>query len=210
MLPRAEIRDLRSTRERTRALVAGLSDEEMAERPSPERWSAGELVDHLLRTERLWRREVEELIRLKRSHRQPYLSRLVADLPVPLVGRLPAPLVGFLSVPMTVFSAFFPTRLFLSVLRHRGFPAKAPPALAPRRGRPADDLLRELAAGVEATVRVFEDNDDLSFRRMIYQHPLLGLVDAVDLLGVITVHEKRHQEQLIEMLEEIGVRGRGT
>ena len=199
MLPTAEISELRSTRERTRTLVAGLSDDETAERPAPERWSAGELLDHLLRTERLWRREVEELIRLERSQRQPYLSRLVADLPIPVVGRLPAPLVGLVSVPMTLMSAFFPTRLFL---------AQAPPVLEPRKGRAADDLRRELAAEVEATAAVFEDNDDLSFRRMIYQHPLLGLVDAVDLLRVITVHEKRHQDQLVEILEKIGVRGR--
>ena len=207
-MPKAEIREFRSTRKRTCTLVAGLSEDEMAERPGPDRWSAGELVDHLLRTEVLWRREVEELVRLERSKRQPYLSRLVADFPIPVVGRLPAPLVGLISVPMTIFNAFFPTRLFLSLLRYRGIPAKAPPAIAPRQGRSAEELRRELESEAEATAAVFEDNDDLRFHRMIYQHPLLGLVDAVDLVRVITVHEKRHQDQLIEILEKIGVRGK--
>ena len=87
------------------------------------------------------------------------------------------------------------------MLRFRGLPAKAPPVLEPRRGRPAGELRQELAAQVDATAAVFGDNDDLDFGRMIYQHPLLGLVDAVDLLRVITVHEKRHRDQLVEILE---------
>ena len=204
--PAAEIGRFRSTRERTSSLVEGLSDERMSEAPVPGEWSAGELVDHLLRIERLWRREVEELIRLQRAGRQPYLSRLIADFPIPVVGRLPVPLVGLLAVPMGVFNTFMPTRFILAFLRHRTVKAQAPPAIAPRRGRPAAELKEELRADAEATVAVFEDHPRVRFDRLLYQHPLLGIVTAVDLLRVITVHEKRHQEQLVEILRGIGVR----
>jgi DinB superfamily len=179
----------------------------MAEAPAPGEWSAGELVDHLLRTERLWRQEVEELLRLKEAGRQPYLSRLLTDFPIPLVGRLPAPLLGLLAVPMTVFNAFLPTGLILAFLRYPTLKAKAPPAIAPRQGRPAAELKRELRSEAEATAAVFEDHPSVRFDRLIYQHPLLGIVTAVDLLRVITVHEQRHQEQLTGILRKLGVRG---
>ena len=206
-LPAAEISRFRSTRERTCSLVEGLAEERMAETPAPGEWSAGELVDHLLRTERLWRREVEELIRLQRAGRQPYLSRLIADFPIPVVGRLPAPLLALLAGPMTAASAFVPTRFMLAFLRHRTVRAKAPRAIMPRKGRPAAELKRELRADADATAAVFEDHPRARFRRLLYQHPLLGIVNAVDLLEVITVHEQRHQEQLVEILRKIGVRG---
>ena len=207
-MPGAEISAFRSTRERTGSLVAGLSNDHMGERPAKERWSVGEVVDHLLRTEALWRGEIEELVRLVRSRRQPYLSRLVTDFPLPLVGRVPASLLGLFSAPLTVFTTFFPLDLFLTFLKSRRIPAQAPAAIAPRKGRSADELRRALGSEAEATVAVFEDNDDLNFRHLIYQHPLLGIVNAVDLLRVVTVHEQRHQEQLVEVLARLGIRGR--
>ncbi len=206
VLPAGELRRFRSTRERTCSLVEGLSAERMSEVPAPGEWSAGELVDHLLRTERLWRREIEELLRLKEAGRQPYLSRLLADFPIPLVGRLPVPLLGLLSVPMTAFNAFMPTGFILAFLRYPAVKAKAPPAIAPRPGRPAAELKRELRSEAKATIAVFEERPNVRFDRLIYQHPLLGIVTAVDLLRVITVHEQRHQEQLVEILRKIGAR----
>ena len=208
MIPEPEIVNFRSTRERTRSLVASLSEEEMADRPGPERWSCGELLDHLLRTECLWRGEIEELVGLLRTGRQPFLSRLWTDFPFPVVGVLPAPLLSLLSIPLTAFNTFVPRRVFLEFLGQRAFKARAPAVLSPRRGRTAEDLRRELKTECVATIAVFEDNDDLRFDRMIYQHPLLGVVDAVDLLQVLTAHERRHQDQLREILAKLGVRGR--
>ncbi|MEM7350864.1 MAG: DinB family protein [Acidobacteriota bacterium] len=207
-MPSSEISEFRAVRERTLSLVAGLSADDMAEQPAADRWSAGEILDHLLRSETLWRNEVSELVRLARAGRQTYLSRLITDFPLPIVGRLPPPLLGLMSVPLTVFSSFFPLSVFLAFLKWRKIPAQAPPAIAPRRGRTADELRDDLSAQAERTVAVFEDNDDLRFERLIYQHPLLGIVTAVDLLQVITTHEARHQEQLVEVLAALGVRGR--
>ncbi len=208
MIPESEIRQFRSTRERTRSLVLSLTEDEMADRPGPERWSCGEVLDHLLRTERLWRGEIEELVRLKRSGRQPFLSRLVSDFPRLVVRALPAPLLSLLQIPLTAFNTFVPTRIFLEFLRQRVVKARAPAAITPRRGRPAEELGRELESESAATIAVFEDNDDLRFDRMIYQHPLFGVVTAVDLLRVTTVHEQRHQDQLVEILARLGARGR--
>lgn len=207
MVPRRQLDELRSVRERTCSLVASLSDDDMADRPRPGRWSCGEQVDHLLRTEQLWRSEIAELVRLERSGRQPFLSRLLADLPVPVVGIWPAPLVSLLSIPLTAFNTFVPTRLFLEFLRQPRVKARAPKVLAPRSGRAAGELRDELESENAATIALFEDNDDLRFDRMIYQHPLFGVVDAVDLLRVLTVHEERHQGQLSETLVQLGLRG---
>ena len=208
MVPKAELSEFRSARERTRSLVTGLSEDEMAEQPAPERWSPGELVDHLLRSERLWRGEIEELVRLVRAGRQAHLSRPLTDFPWPLVGVVPAPLLGLISVPLTLFSTFLPTRLVIGIVGQRTLKARAPEIITPSRGRPAEELKSELESESAATAALFEDNDDLRFDRMVYHNPLIGVVDAVDLLRIVTAHEKRHHGQLIEILEEIGVRGK--
>ncbi len=208
-MPKVEIDVFRTTRERTISLVAGLSEDDMASSPAPGKWSAGELVDHLLRAESLWRREVEQLIELQRSGRQPYLSRLLADFPVPIVGRLPMPLVGLFTIPLTVFNTFLPARFFESFLRLRALPAPAPTVLTPQPGRAGDELREDLKNGLQQTVAVFEDNDDLHFQRLLYQHPFFGVVNAVGLLRLISAHERRHQDQLREILAQLGIRSGG-
>lgn len=205
--PVAELADFGAARERTLAMLDGLSEEEMARRPGPERWSAGELADHLLRTELLWRHEIEELVTLARAGRRPYLNRLLTDLPLPGVELLPPRLLTLASVPLTFASAFVPNFFLESFLRWRTIPAQAPPSIAPRAGRPPETLRHELAEQREATEAVFRDHADLDFRRMVYHHPLLGLSDPIGLLRVITVHERRHQRQLAEILAAIGVGG---
>ncbi|MEM7586887.1 MAG: DinB family protein [Acidobacteriota bacterium] len=207
--PRAELTAFVKTRQRTLSLIAGLSEDDMAQRPGSDAWSVGELADHLLRTEGLWRSEVEELIRLERSGRQPYLNRLLADFPLPIVGRLPRPLLGLVAVPLTAFNTFLQASFFESFLRLRALPAPAPPALVPRAGRSGEVLRRELDDGMRQTAAVFEDNDDLRFRRQLYQHPLIGIVSSVGLLRLITVHEQRHQDQLVAILRKLGLRSGG-
>ncbi len=200
--------EFRATRTRSCCLVAGLNADEMSDRPSPEKWSVGELLEHLLLAEKLWRSEVEALIALKRSHRQPFLSRLLTDFPIPLVGRVPPTLLGFLVIPLTAINTFVPLGVFLTFLSWRSLSAKAPRALEPSRHRDPIDLRAALESEAALTLSLFADNRDLRFRRLLYQHPLLGIVDAVDLLRVITAHEKRHQEQLLKILESLGVRSR--
>lgn len=178
----------------------------MARRPEPDRWSAGELADHLLRTELLWRGEIKELVALARAGRRPYLSRLLTDFPLPGAELLPPRLLALASVPLTLVNVFVPSAFIETFLRFRVVPAQAPPVIAPRPGRPAATLRRELASQREETEALLRDNADLDFRRLVYQHPLIGLSDAVGLLRVVTVHERRHQEQLVEILEGIGVR----
>ena len=202
----SELADFGAARRRTLSLLEGLSEEEMARPPQPGRWSAGELADHLLRTELLWRGEIAELVALVRAGRRPYLNRLLTDFPLPGIELLPPRLAALASAPLTVFNAFVPRVFIETFLRFRLVPAQAPPAIAPRAGRPAATLRRELASQRQETEALFRDHADLDFRRLVYQHPLLGLTDALGLLKVITAHERRHQEQLVEILEAIGVR----
>ncbi len=178
----------------------------MARRPRPDSWSAGELADHLLRTELLWRGEIEELVALVRAGRRPYLNRLLTDLPLPGAELVPPRLLALASAPLTIANALVPRAFIETFLRFRLVPAQAPPILAPEAGRPAETLRRELDIYRQQTETLFRDNTDLDFRRLVYQHPLVGLSDAVGLLRVITVHERRHQTQLEEILSGIGAR----
>ncbi len=205
-LPTNELAEFSAVRRRTLSLLDGLSEEQMARRPRPDSWSAGELADHLLRTELLWRGEIEELVALVRAGRRPYLNRLLTDLPLPGAELVPPRLLALASAPLTIANALVPRAFIETFLRFRLVPAQAPPILAPEAGRPAETLRRELDIYRQQTETLFRDNTDLDFRRLVYQHPLVGLSDAVGLLRVITVHERRHQTQLEEILSGIGAR----
>ena len=150
--PDSRLADFSAARRRTLSLLEGLSEEEMARRPKPGRWSAGELADHLLRTELFWRGEIEELVALVRAERRPYLNRLLTDLPLPGAELVPRRLLALAAAPFAAANALVPSSFIETFLRFRVIPAKAPPAIAPRPGRPAETLRRELTAQREETV----------------------------------------------------------
>ena len=85
--PLPEIDEARATRFETLALLDGLDQQQLDYRPAAGKWSAGEIVDHLLKADAFYLRELEELLRRARAGRLPFLFRSVAeivDLPKPL------------------------------------------------------------------------------------------------------------------------------
>ena len=199
---RRAIERLEAVRQETLALVEDLTQEQ-ADRSAAGRWSAGEILDHLLKAESVNRDEIARLIELAEAGRDPYLRRRFADVDLvpPFVPRAFLPL---LDLPFSVATLFLPAGLREAVIRSRWPPASAPRALAPERGRPIAELRAELATSVAATRRLFELHPDLDYRRMLLQHPLLGVSDPIEILGTIRAHEQRHQGQLREALRQPG------
>jgi hypothetical protein len=193
---RAAIERLAVVRAGTLALIENL-EQEQADRSDAGRWSPGEILDHLLKAERVNRDEIARLIDLAEAGKDPYLRRRFADLDLapPFVPRAILPL---LDLPFSLATLLLPASLREAVIRSRWPPGRAPRALAPQRGRPIGELRAELASSLEATRRLFEVHPDLDYRRMLLQHPLLGLSDPIDILGTIRAHEQRHQQQLRE------------
>ena len=195
MIPEAELARLERVRARTLALVDGLSQEQLDRRPANGGWSAGEVLDHLLRAEASNRGVIAALIGLARAGREPYLQR-----PLTPAGLGPAfvprGLLPFLSLPASLMTLFMPAAVRELLVRTRLFPARAAEELQPQRGRPAGELRRDLAAAVAETRHLLTANADLDYRRMIYHHPFLGANDVPAILRLTAAHEERHQDQI--------------
>lgn len=187
------------TRSRTLALVEGLSQEELDRRPAAGRWSVGEVLDHLFLAEEYYRGEIERLIDLARSGREPVLRRSFSDIDVS-IGSIPKPLLSLFEIPIALAGFFVPTAIREAILRNRRIPAQNPSFATPRRGRPAGELRADLVAALAKTRAVLEANPDLDYRRMVIQHPLMGRNDVPGMLRFLALHEQRHQEQIQEAL----------
>jgi uncharacterized damage-inducible protein DinB len=194
-----ELNLVRSARARTLAMIAGLTQAQMDFSPAPGKWSIGELVDHLLLSEQLYREQIAQLIELKKAGRKPVIKRSFADINVS-VAFLPRPLLPFLEIPFTLLNWFTPSIVRETIIRYKVFPAQTADRTAPCKGRPAEELREELRASLTQTEALFEAHPGLDYREMISQHPLLGANNALQLLRIVANHEQRHQDQISTLL----------
>jgi hypothetical protein len=186
---------LRDARGRTLAMTDGLSQAQSDYAPAPGRWSVGEVLDHLLLAEKMNREQFAELIELQRSGRPAEVRRSFADVNVS-VAYIPKSLLPLLEVPFTVLNMLIPAGVREGMMRSRVIPDAA----APRRGRPAAELRRDLAASLAATLGLFAANPGLDYGAMVAQHPLLGRNDVGGLLRFLALHEERHQAQIADVM----------
>lgn len=201
-MSKAELEQLRSARARTVAMVSGLTQAQMNSSPGSGRWSVGELVDHILLAEKIYRDELAQFIELKRTGRKPVISRSFADMNVS-VAYIPRSLLACLEVPFTVLNMFVPNSVREFLMRNQVIPAQNPSAATPRKGRPASELSDELVSSLKETEALFEANPDLDYTEMIDEHPLLGRNDALQLLRLLSLHEERHQSQISDILKHM-------
>ena len=200
---------VRATRARTLELVAGFSQEQLDRAPGPRRWSAGEVLDHLVLTDRVYVRDVGELLALAAAGRGTRLRRTFGDLN-PSILFLPKSLLPALELPLTIMSRLLPTRLRDTLASARWFPAHHPDQAAPRPGRPADELRRELAAGPEQIATLLAAHPDLDLAALTHAHPLLGVHTLPQLLDFLADHETRHHGQLRDTLRALNLGGPGS
>ena len=192
----------RSIRRRTLGLVSDLTQEQADFSPSSRRWSPGEILDHLVRTDAVFRGEYAELLKRWKKRRRPVsLFRTFSDLDIDIPG-VPDSMRVFLDVPSAVAGIFVPRPVRQAVFRSRAVPARAPKRIEPRRGRPIDDLRRELGEYIDHLESYFADNPSAEWRRLSYYNPLCGFTDLHGMTSFVGSHEKRHQEQLREVLED--------
>ena len=184
-----------ATRARTLAMVDGLAQEQLNFIPGPNRWSIGEVLDHILRAERLNRDQVAQLIQLKREGQKPELRLTFSDLNVSVAG-LPRSLLPLFETPLTLMNMFVPDCLRNYLTRTRIVPFRNPDPATPHAGRMGADLCGDLIASLLETKKLFQNNLDLDYDEMFVQHPLLGRYDVPGLLRFMSAHEQRHQSQI--------------
>jgi hypothetical protein len=198
---RASLEEFRGTRARTLTLVARLSQEQLDYAPAPSKWSAGEVLDHVLLAEGANRGQVAKLIELKRGGRRPELRLTFSDLNVS-VAYVPRSALPLLETPLTILNMFVPDGLRNYLTRNRLVPFQNPDVAAPRRGRAAQRLCADLADSLRETGALLRNNPDLDYGEMIVQHPLLGRYDVPGLLRFMSAHEQRHQSQINDILSD--------
>lgn len=196
------LQDFAATRAATLGLANGLSQEELDRRPRPDKWSVGEILDHLLRAEGYLHGELRELIGLARAGRRPFIRRSFSEVDIS-VAFIPRPLLSLFELPISLAGMFVPAPVRDFILRNRLIPAQNPSFATPQPGRPADELRSDLAASLEHLRQLLEQNADLDGRQLILQHPLLGTLDLTGMLRFLILHEQRHQDQIQEALRAL-------
>jgi hypothetical protein len=181
------------------AVAQSLSQPQLDFTYAPDKWSAGEVLDHLLLAEKLYRDQISELIELKKDGRKAFVRRSFADVNVS-IAHIPKPVLPFLEIPFTLLNMCMPDGVREYMARNRVIPAQNPDAATPRRGRAAAHLGAELAASLKQTEDLLHANPDLNYGEMFVQHPLMGTNDVPGLLRFMALHEQRHQSQIADML----------
>jgi len=193
------LRLLEATREATLRQTAHLTPEQASRRPSPQAWSVAEVLEHLLISETLYREMIARLIGLYRSGRRPSLSQGLADIDT-VPPFVPKELLRLMDIPLTMMNLFVPPFVRERMMTIRLFKAQSPTIARPKADKPVDQLRAELAESVCATARLLRDNADVDFRRLRYSHPVLGANNVMGILRIVAFHEKRHQQQIDEIL----------
>ena len=199
MMVQAQLEQFSSVRERTFSMVQRLSQEQADFSPTAGEWSVGEVVDHLLLAEAMYRVEIATLIERTQIGQTPRIYRSFADLNAgPAI--IPKDLLPFFDVPFTLLTVFMPSCIREWVARSQLVPIRHPDVTTPRQGRSVDKLCHVLVTSLDETKALFAAHPNLDYAKMIYQHPLLGVQNVPQLLDFMGLHEELHQQQITRVL----------
>jgi uncharacterized damage-inducible protein DinB len=195
----ADLAQLREVRNRTLEMTEGLSQAQADFSPGYNIWSIGEILDHLLLSEQTNRNEIAQLIELGKSGRRPFISRTLADVNFS-PAFIPRSILPFFELPFRTLTMFLPASVRELIVRYRLIPARSADITTPRKGKRITELRSELDASIKETAALFDRNPGLDYRAMILDHPLLGTNNVLQLLRILASHERRHQDQVGDIL----------
>ncbi len=194
-----ELELFRATRARTLSLVRSLAQEQLDWRPAPDRWSVGEVLDHLILAEGLGRGQIADLVALARAGKRPVIHRSLRQSDLSILF-IPVSVLALAELPISIFSRLLPQSLRDLVTRSRLIPLQNPAAATPQRGRPGEALRSGLRAALAETSALLAANADLDYREMRVENALLGVNDVPGILRFLALHEQRHQQQICDVL----------
>ena len=161
-------------------LVAGLSEEQIAQRPQPGRWSLAEIFVHLNLTAQIYFPEIDRAIEEGRARGLTGEGPFKLD----LVGKL---FVNYLEPPYRMKT-------------------KAPAMIRPLLQGPAGEALPQFLRSQELVVKRLEAANGLDLGKVKFVSPLASVL-KMNLLApfaVLTSHQRRHLWQGWKVREEIG------
>jgi DinB family protein len=189
---------LRSTRCGTLRLCSGITQAQ-SEFSLPGKWSAGEVLHHLVLADDLYRRNFARLIELQKCGETPVLRSSFSDLNTS-IAYIPKSFLPMLEIPFTVVNLFVPSVLRETMTQFRLLPAQNPDITTPTKGLPVTELRDALQASCDQIGCLFDDNPQLNYRGMRYQHPIMGSNSVLQMLRIAALHERRHQSQIRDIL----------
>ncbi len=192
-----------ATRRQTLGLVAGLSQVQADHRPDTETWSVGEVLDHLTRIDRIFRKDFEELIERGRSGTPALLIRSLSDFDVSLPF-VPDALTPLFDLPLAFLGFALPRPVRQVVARNRAVPVKSPDIIQPIAGRPIVDLRSELEDMILFVEDLLARHPEIPLDQLYYYNPLTAGTDFPGLLSFTASHESRHQDQIRDILASGG------
>ena len=171
------IEELLEHLEETRAVltmaVAAVPASLRAARPAPDRWSLGEIVDHVSKVETAFTRLLSKRVAQARERGDPGETD---DSSI---------LAGFDSKRAT----------------DRSRPFEAPPIVVPLEGATVEGGLVSLAATRAALRAALADASGVALGAIVHPHPMLGALNLYQWGIVLGWHDVRHAEQIREIAQ---------
>ena len=186
-------------RNATIRMVAGLTEEQAAFRPEPEAWSAAQILDHLLLTEAINRRQYHRMLDMaregKRLHLDVGINEVQFNLPF-----IPKALMPMMTLPLTMMNMFVPPALREAALRTPVMKVKSPRISEPAPSKPVAVLREQLAASLAETEALFAGPLPANAYRVTVTHPIFGRNTLAGVIRLMAAHEERHGTQLAGVL----------
>ncbi len=184
-----------AARGRTVAIAAPLTQSQLDFSPRSGRWSVGEVLDHVMRAEDLYRGEIARLVELARAGARPYIRRSFSEVNVsPLY--MPDVFLPMFDIPFSIVNRFIPQAVRDFAIENPFLPMRNPTIATPRAGRPGAELRGQLVSSLEHTRTLLVSNADLPFEQMVSEHPLMGVANVPEILAFLARHERRHHSQI--------------
>jgi uncharacterized damage-inducible protein DinB len=199
----APLAQYRQVRESTIDIVRRLTQKQVDFSPAHETWSIGQILDHLLLSEKLYRTQMERLIELAREGKSTDIELSMYQVNSSFAF-IPREVMSLFSIPMKVFNMFVPHAVRESLIRYPLIPALNPTVSDPVRGRPIEVLCESLKSSIAETEALFRGALPANLREMTLSHPVLGTNNIQQILGILGAHEERHQGQIRDRIRQAG------
>lgn len=199
----AELDRLGGIRRRTLTMVENITDEQASFVPTIKAWSIAQNLDHMVLFEDLYRGTIQKLIDLGKQGRKPNIVYTLKDIDVSLAG-MPDFMLSAMEAPLNMMNPFIPSAVRQAIVRFPILSANTPQVAAPRPGLKMNTLREQLVESAKVTRDLLSAPLPADPREMGISHPLLGINNVIDLLGMMCAHEERHQDQIQRILDTPG------
>jgi hypothetical protein len=191
----------RVARDGTLALIQDLTQEQAGFFPAARVWSIGQIVEHLLLTEELYRTQMRNLIEIARRGEKRNIELTFNDIDNS-IAFIPRDVIPKLTVPLNVLNTFIPRAVREAMFRIPLIPALNPRASQPTSGQSIAALRVRAVSALHATEEIFRGKLPPELMNRTLSHPIIGTNNIAQIFGILAAHEERHHGQIRAVLAD--------